>query len=130
MYILRTGTESLKPCIVLAGLVVFKIVFCSKFPDILDNPGRKTRRSWRTQAVAKRYAFHANAITNRFPSTSFWNLLRLTWLFYYFVWDSLHARLNIYYQAWSCKKKKKKKIKSIYSVSSPKLFRYSRLLVA
>ena len=42
-------------------LVVCKIVFCSEFPDIPDNAGRKTRRR-RTQAIAKRYVFHANAI--------------------------------------------------------------------
>ena len=42
-------------------LVVCKIVFCSEFPDIPDNTGRKTTRR-RTQAIAKRYAFHANAI--------------------------------------------------------------------
>ena len=45
-------------------LVVCKIVFCSEFPDILDNARRKTgRRRRRTQAIAKRYAFHANAMT-------------------------------------------------------------------
>ena len=37
-----------------------KIVFCSEFLDIPDNAGRKTRRR-KTQATAKRYAFHANA---------------------------------------------------------------------
>ena len=30
--------------------------------DIPDTAGRKTRRRKRTQAIAKRYAFHANAI--------------------------------------------------------------------
>ena len=40
-------------------LVVCKRVFCSKFPNIPDNAGRKTRR---TQAIAKRCGFHANAI--------------------------------------------------------------------
>ena len=40
--------------------VVCKIAFCSEFPDIPDNAGRVTRRR-RTQAIAKRYAFHANA---------------------------------------------------------------------
>ena len=45
-------------------LVVCKIVFCSEFPDILDNARRKTGRGRRrTQAIAKRYAFHANAMT-------------------------------------------------------------------
>ena len=38
-------------------LVVCKIVFCSEFPDIPNNAGRKTRT---TQAIAKRYAFHAD----------------------------------------------------------------------
>ena len=43
-------------------LVVCKIVFCSEFPDIPDNAGKvMRRRRRRTQAIAKRYAFHANA---------------------------------------------------------------------
>ena len=44
--------------------VVCKIIFCSEFPDIPDKAGRKTRtrrRRRRTQAIAKRDAFHANA---------------------------------------------------------------------
>ena len=41
--------------------VICKIVFCSESPDIPDNAGSKTTRR-RTQAIAKRYAFHANAI--------------------------------------------------------------------
>ena len=40
--------------------MVCKIVFCSEFPDIPDNAGKVTRRRRRTQAIAKRYAFHAN----------------------------------------------------------------------
>ena len=35
-------------------------MFCSEFPDILGKAGRKARGR-RTQAIAKRYAFHANA---------------------------------------------------------------------
>ena len=48
--------------------VVCKIVFCSEFPNIPDNAGkvtrgtRRRRRRRRTQAIAKRYVFHANAI--------------------------------------------------------------------
>ena len=42
--------------------MVCKIIICSDFPDIPDKTGRKTRRRKRTQAIAKRYAFHANAI--------------------------------------------------------------------
>ena len=42
--------------------MVCKIIFCPEFRDIPDKAGRKTRRR-RTQAIAKRYAFHANAIT-------------------------------------------------------------------
>ena len=46
--------------------VVCKIVFCSEFPDIPIKAGKVTkrtrRRRRRTQAIAKRYAFHANAI--------------------------------------------------------------------
>ena len=50
--------------------VVCKIVFCSEFPDIPNNAGtvtrgrRKRKRRRRTQAIAKRYAFHANAVTH------------------------------------------------------------------
>ena len=32
--------------------------------------------------------------------------------FFFFNWDSLHARLNSHYKAWSYKKKKYKKIKA------------------
>ena len=32
--------------------------------DIPDTAGRKTGRRRRTQAIAKRYAFHTNAISN------------------------------------------------------------------
>ena len=43
--------------------MVCKIIFCSEFPDIPDKAGRKTRgRRRRTQAIAKRYAFYANAV--------------------------------------------------------------------
>ena len=44
--------------------MVCKLIFCSEFPDIPDKAGRKTRRT--TQAVAKRYAFHANAINKTY----------------------------------------------------------------
>ena len=44
--------------------MVFKKFFCSEFPNIPDDAGKGTRRrrSRRIQAIAKRYAFHANAI--------------------------------------------------------------------
>ena len=32
--------------------------------------------------------------------------------YFFFNWDSLHARLDSHYEAWSCKKKKHKKIKA------------------
>ena len=32
--------------------------------EVLDTAGRKTRRRRRTQAIAKRYAFHTNAIND------------------------------------------------------------------
>ena len=49
--------------------MVCKIVFCPEFLDIPDNFGRKTRkRRRRRQAIAKRYAFHANA--TRSPDTT------------------------------------------------------------
>ena len=44
--------------------MVCKIICCSEFPDIPDKAGRKARRGRRrTQAIAKRYVCHANAIT-------------------------------------------------------------------
>ena len=46
--------------------MVCKVIFCSEFPDIPDKAGRKTRlrkRRRRAQAIAKRYAFHVNAVT-------------------------------------------------------------------
>ena len=46
--------------------MVCKIICCSEFSDIPDKPGRRTRRRRRrTQAIAKRYAFHANAPKHR-----------------------------------------------------------------
>ena len=45
--------------------MVCKIYFCSEFPDIPNTAGRKTRRRRRIQAIAKRYAFHANPIMLR-----------------------------------------------------------------
>ena len=45
-----------------SSLLVCKIVFCSEFPNIPDNAGRKARTRRRTQTIAKRYAFHANGI--------------------------------------------------------------------
>ena len=44
--------------------MVCKIFFCSEFPNILEKAGRKARRKRRrrTQAIAKHYVFHANAI--------------------------------------------------------------------
>ena len=60
-------------------LVVCKIAFCSEFPDIPDSAGRKTRRR-RTQAIAKRYAFHANTKIKgklkRFVHSRTWRHLR------------------------------------------------------
>ena len=44
--------------------VVCKIVFCSEFPDIPYNAGKVKRGRIRTQVIAKRYAFHANAKTS------------------------------------------------------------------
>ena len=41
-------------------LVVCTIVFCSEFPDIPNNDGRRII-SRKTQEIAKRFTFHANA---------------------------------------------------------------------
>ena len=45
----------------ISSLVVCKIAFCSEFPNIPDSAGRKIIIR-RTQAIARHYAFHANAI--------------------------------------------------------------------
>ena len=50
--------------------MVCKIIICSDFPDIPDKTGRKTRRRKRTQAIAKRYAFHANVIIVNYVFTT------------------------------------------------------------
>ena len=45
--------------------MVCKRVFCAEFPDITDNAGKTTRRirkRRRTQAIAKRFSFHSNAV--------------------------------------------------------------------
>ena len=42
--------------------MVYEIIFCPKFPDIPDKAGRNTRKRRRIQAIAKRFAFHVNAI--------------------------------------------------------------------
>ena len=72
--------------------VVCKIVFCSEFPDIPDNAGKVTRRRRRrrTQANAKRYAFHANTIKDT-KMTSFCCLY--CWLFSYT--DFIHSLVFI-----------------------------------
>ena len=60
-------------------LVVYKIAFCSKFPDIPDNAGKSTRRRWRrrrTQATAKRYAFHTNSIKETLYWIKDWSLIK------------------------------------------------------
>ena len=41
-----------------------------------------------------------------------WRCYPLKWKRFFFNWDSLHARLNSHYEAWSYKKKKYKKIKT------------------
>ena len=40
------------------------------------------------------------------------NCLQPIFFFFFFDWNSLHAKLNIYYKAWSYKKRKHKKIKA------------------
>ena len=62
LVIARVGMETCKTVYCISCLVVCKIVFCSEFPDIPDNAGRKTTTRRRSQAIAKRYAFHANAM--------------------------------------------------------------------
>ena len=62
-------------------LVVCKIVFCSEFPDIPDNAGRKTRRRRRTQAIATGYAFHGN--TKIYQILNCTNFMRMEENFYH-----------------------------------------------
>ena len=52
--------------------MVWKVGFCSEFPYNPDNAGRKIRRRRRrrTKAIAKRYAFHANATRRRTQAIS------------------------------------------------------------
>ena len=38
--------------------------------------------------------------------------MKLDWNYFFKNWDSLYARLNSHYKAWSYKKKKHKKIKA------------------
>ena len=51
--------------------MVCKKIFCFEFPDIPDKAGRVTRRR-RTQAVAMRFVFQANAIVtgNEIPGNN------------------------------------------------------------
>ena len=42
--------------------------------------------------------------------------------YYFFNWDSLHARLNSHYEAWSYKKKKHKKDYSIQEICLEKTY--------
>ena len=60
IFTLRSGTESLKPCLVLTVLWSVKYFFCSEFPNIPDKAAR-VKRKRRTQALAKRFAFYTNA---------------------------------------------------------------------
>ena len=72
--------------------VVCKIVFCSKFPDIWDNAGRKTRRR-RTPAIAKRYAFYANA-----KNIFCYSKVCFFYIFCYNIWTRLccHIELKLF----------------------------------
>ena len=50
--------------------------------------------------------------SNQHENSTLQNILTLTLIFFsifLFNWDSLHARLNSHYEAWSYKKKKHKK---------------------
>ena len=66
-------------------LVVCKIVFCSEFPDIPDKAGRKTTR--RTQATAKRYVFHANAIIMKIDTNKIHNHFKGYVDFFFYLID-------------------------------------------
>ena len=77
------GMENCKTVYCIGCLVVCKIVFCSEFPDIPDNASKKTTTRRRSQAIAKRYAFHANAIRLIYNSFFKWRLsyCPLIWTF-------------------------------------------------
>ena len=76
--------------------LVCKIVFCSKFLDIPDNAGKVTRRRRsrrrRTQAIAKRYAFHTNAIS-QIPGRS--SVMYYIYIFIFFEFSKTNIKLKI-----------------------------------
>ena len=77
-------------------LLFCKITFCSECPDTPDEAGRETRwrRRRRTQAISKRYAFHANAKINLFKTLPLKSRRKL-----------LNYDLKIYFVAipnWTC----------------------------
>ena len=61
----------------ISSLVVCKIAFCSEFPNIPDSAGRKTRKK-RTQTIAKRYAFHADAKNTRVCKQKRYSVINVT----------------------------------------------------
>ena len=64
MRILITGTEPLKPCILLAVLWSAKRFFAPNSPIFrIRLAETRKRRRRRVHAIAKRYAFHENAKT-------------------------------------------------------------------
>ena len=87
--------------------VVCKIGFCSEFPDILDNACKVTRRRRRrTQAMAKRYAFHASPKIIGNNTTDCIQEGYLVWTMEK-VWDvasispqQLHIGLRVFWKLW------------------------------
>ena len=59
--------------------VICKIVFCSEFPDIPHEAERRRRRRRRSQAIEKRYAFHANV-------KSLWLIYVKKWINFFQKW--------------------------------------------
>ena len=78
-------------CII--SLVVCRIAFCSEFPDIPDNAGRKTRRR-RTHAKAEHHAFHANATSGH---KLYWrNIFLFVYLLFVITLKKKLSKVNVF----------------------------------
>ena len=60
--------------------------------------------SWWLEDILSTEGNHTDSLTSMFDFHQV--------IFFFLNWDSLHARLNSHYKAWSYKKKKHKKIKA------------------
>ena len=56
-----------------------------------------------------------------------WMSVWIELIFFFFNWDSPHARLNSHYEAWSCKKKSTKKDYRIQKICLERTYSYFSL---